>query len=101
MNNPGPSHMMIAIGFPTAKPNHLDRKESNSNGRSQDNGDIAEEAITSVVECLHHKGPAAVGMVKLFGKAMLRMAEAAQDGDDRALQLAAGAAHKALLGLIE
>jgi hypothetical protein len=46
------------------------------------------------------KAQGGIGLVKLFGKAMLRMAEAAQDGDEHALELAAGAAHKALQGLI-
>jgi hypothetical protein len=51
-----PAHLMIAIGLPHAQPNKLDRRDGNSNGRSDDNGDIAEEAIQSVLDCLGQKG---------------------------------------------
>jgi hypothetical protein len=94
MHNPG--HLMIAI----AMPNRLDRKEGNGRSNSDD-GDIAVQAIQNIIDCLHEKGPAGVGLVKLFSKSLERMVEATQDGDDRALHLASNAALKALQGLMD
>jgi hypothetical protein len=102
MHNPGPSHLMIAIGLPHAQPNKFDRREGHGNGgQNGDGGDIAEEAVRGIIDNLHEKGPAAIGLLRLLSKSLARMCEAVEDRDEHALQLAAGAAHKALSGLIQ
>jgi hypothetical protein len=99
MHNPG--HLMIAIGIPHAKPNKLDRREGHGNGGQNGGGDIAEEAVRGIIDNIRERGPAAIGLLRLLSKSLARMCEAVEDRDERALNLAAGAAHRALQGLID
>src|SRR5262245_38766553 len=95
---PRPS-FMIAIGLPNphgSDEDSLDR-ERNNNG---DNGDIAEQAIMGIVECLNDRGPGAVARIRQYARALEAMADAHMERDDHALEDAAADAYEALSKLI-
>src|SRR5262245_64168701 len=76
-----PVRLMIAIGLPSAHgeddEDNLRRKDHGDDGRSQDgDGDIVEQGIMGVIECLHDSGPGAVWQVRLYAQALEAMADA-------------------------
>src|SRR5262245_29368819 len=99
---PKPVRLMIAIGLPTAHGEEEPRDED-SLDREQDNdgdGDIVEQGIMGILQCLHERGPGAVRQVKLYAKALEAMADAHMSRDDQALEEAASDAYRALHKLV-
>jgi hypothetical protein len=93
---------MIAIGLPGLHgeegpgqdENHLDREQGND-------GDIAEEGILGIAECLLREGPPAVRLVRLLARGLEDMAQAVMAKDHHALEEAAGDACDAMRNLIK
>src|SRR5262245_24367978 len=61
---------MIAVGMPSAHgeddEDNLQREDHSDDERSQDgDGDIVEQGIMGILQCLHERGPGAVRQVRL------------------------------------
>src|SRR5262245_40432118 len=96
---------MIAIGLPSPHgeddEDNLRRENHSDDERSQDgDGDIVEQGIMGIIECLHERGPGAVRQVKLYAQALEAMADAHMSRDDQALEEAASDAYRALHKLV-
>src|SRR5262249_34572443 len=95
---------MIAIGMPSAHGDEDEdnlRREDGDDERSQNgDGDIVEQGIMGILQCLHERGPGAVRQVKLYAQALEAMADAHMSRDDHALEEAASDAYRALHKLV-
>src|SRR5262245_14494993 len=95
-----PVRLMIAIGLPSSHGEDDEdnlRREDSDDERSQDgDGDIVEQGIMGILQCLHERGPGAVRQVKLYAQALEAMADAHMSRDEQALQDAASDAYRAL-----
>jgi len=102
---PKPTSIMIAFGLPgphgDQDEDNLQREDHSDDERAQDgNGDIVEQGIMGILECLHERGPGAVRQVKLYARALEAMADAHMNRDDQALEEAASDAYRALHKLV-
>jgi hypothetical protein len=89
-----PASLMIAIGLPRAD----EPQDEDSLNREQDDGegDIAEQIVMHLVECLSERGPGAVARVRQFAQALEAMADACMERDHAGLEDAAADTHKQL-----
>jgi hypothetical protein len=95
---PKPPSVMIAFSLP-----HSGQDEDNLNrerGGDSNDGDIAEQAIMGIVECLNDRGPGAVARIRQYAQALEGMADAWMEKDNQALEDHAADAHEALSKLI-
>lgn len=93
--------LMIAIGLPGLHGEGEPGQDEDSLDRQQDNdGDIAEQAIMGIVECLNDRGPGAVARIRQYARGLEAMADAYMERDDQALEDAAADAYQALSKLI-
>jgi hypothetical protein len=95
MPMPKPAHLMIAIGFPRAEEGPQGDNLNRGQGNDSD-GDVAEQIVMHIVECLHDRGPGAVRQLRLLAQSFAQMADAHMERDGTALEDAAADAHKAL-----
>ena len=100
-----PVRLMIAIGLPSAHgeedEDNLQREDHGDDERSQDgDGDIVEQGIMGILQCLHERGPGAARQVRLYAQALEAMADAHMSRDDQALEEAAADAYRALHQLV-
>jgi hypothetical protein len=92
---------MIAIGLPGPHGEGGPGQDEDNLHRQQDNdGDIAEQAIMGIVECLNDRGPGAVARIRQYARGLEAMADAYMERDDQALEDAAADAYQALSKLI-
>ena len=102
---PKPTSIMIAFGLPgphgDQDEDNLQREDHSDDERSQDgDGDIVEQGIMGILQCLHDRGPGAVRQVRLYAQALEAMADAHMSRDDQALEEAAADAYRALHQLV-
>jgi hypothetical protein len=89
---------MLAIGLPHGEGGH--DEDNLSREQDGDNGDIAEQAIMGIVECLNDRGPGAVARIRQYARGLEAMADAYMERDHQALEDAAADAYQALSKLI-
>jgi hypothetical protein len=95
-----PAHLMIAIGLPRAE--EAPNEDGLNRGQGGDSdGDVAEQIIMHLVECLHNRGPGAVRQLRLLSQSFAQMADAHMERDGAALEDAAADAHKALSKILD
>src|SRR5262245_10399320 len=101
---PKPVRLMIAIGLPSAHgeddEDNLQREDSGDERSQGGDGDIVEQGIMGILQCLHDRGPGAVRQVRLYAQALEAMADAHMSRDDQALEEAAADAYRALHQLV-
>jgi hypothetical protein len=94
---------MIAIGLPGPHGGEGPGQDEDNLDREQGgdgDGDIAEQAIMGIVECLNDRGPGAVARIRQYARGLEAMADAYMERDDQALEDAAADAYQALSKLI-
>jgi hypothetical protein len=89
---------MIAIGMP--KPIMRDGAQQRNREQGDGNGDIAVEAIQSIIDTLHEGGPSAVRDLRAYTSALEDMCQAHMDKDYAGLEEAASNAVDAIRDLI-
>jgi hypothetical protein len=101
MRKPGPN-LMIAIGLPG---HHDEQPDEDNLNREQDgdgeNGDLAAEAISAIVENLKHGKASAVRDLRAFTGALEALCQAFMDRDYHAVGDAASDARDALDAMIK
>jgi hypothetical protein len=92
-----PASIMVAIGLPLARDDEAREQDEDSLNRERDGeGDVAEQVVMSIVECLNDRGPGAVRQIRSFAQALEAMADAHFARDAAGVEDAAADAHKAL-----
>jgi hypothetical protein len=95
---PKPASLMIAIGLP-----HGEAQDEDSLDREQDgdDGDLATEAVMSIVRNLQHGKAAAVRELRAFTGALEALCDAFMDRDYHAVGDAASDARDALNAMLK
>ena len=102
MRKPGgiPMIAMAREDNAPADEDHLNHEDRDNEQSADGDGDIVEQAITGIVDCLNARGPGAVARIRQYAQALQGMADAFVDRDDAAFTDAAGDAYRALRHLI-
>jgi hypothetical protein len=96
----GPT-IALMIGMPHGEEEPGQDEDTLNREQGDDgDGDIAEQAIMGIVECLHQRGPGAVARIRQYAQALEGMCDAYMERDHAGLEDAAADAHQALSKLI-
>jgi hypothetical protein len=98
MRRPGAT-IAVMFGMPSTAMSELDSSDGDKQPEHED-GDIATEAIVSIIHHLHKAGPSAVRDLRAFTSALEAMCEAHMSKDPHGFEDAAGDAVNALHDLI-
>jgi hypothetical protein len=91
-----PPTIALMIGMPLARDDEAQDEDRLNREQDDSDGDVAEQIVMHIVECLHDRGPGAVRQLRLLAQSFAQMADAHMERDGTALEDAAADAHKAL-----
>jgi hypothetical protein len=91
-----PPTIALMIGMPLARDDEAQDEDRLNREQDDSDGDVAEQIVMHIVECLHDRGPGAVRQLRLLAQGFEQMADAHMERDSAGLEDAAADVHRAL-----